>query len=68
MKKRIGLMFVANYYTYIVYEVTDFKGLKIYIAEPKGRIGATRSARTTEELQKILDKDKEILDHISRQR
>lgn len=68
MKKRIGLMFVANFYTYVVYEITDAKGGKFYIAEPRGMIGATRSARTTEELQEILNKDRPMLDYISRQR
>ena len=68
MKKRIGLMFVANFYTYTVYEITDAKGGKFYIAEPRGMIGATRSARTTEELQEILNKDRPMLDYISRQR
>lgn len=68
MKKRVGLMFVANFYTYVVYEITDAKGGKFYIAEPRGDIGATRTARTTEELQKVLDKDRKMLDYISRQR
>lgn len=68
MKKRIGLMFVANFYTYVVYEITDAKGGKFYIAEPRGDIGATRTARTTEELQKVLDNDRQMLDYISRQR
>lgn len=68
MKKRVGLMFVANFYTYVVYEITDAKGGKFYIAEPRGDIGATRTARTTEELQKVLDNDRQMLDYISRQR
>lgn len=68
MKKRIGLMFVANFYTYTVYEITDARGGKFYIAEPRGEIGATRSASTTEELQEILNNDKPILDYISRER
>ena len=68
MKKRIGLMFVANFYTYVVYEITDAKGGKFYIAEPRGPIGATRSAESPEELQKILDNDRKMLDYISRQR
>lgn len=68
MKKRIGLMFVANFYTYTVYEITDARGGKFYIAEPRGMIGATRSASSTEELQKVLDNDRQMLDYISRQR
>lgn len=68
MKKRIGLMFVANFYTYVVYEITDARGGKFYIAEPRGMIGATRSAKTQEELQKVLDNDRQMLDYISRQR
>lgn len=67
MKKRIGLMFVANFYTYVVYEITDAKKQKFYIAEPRG-LGTTRSARTTEELQEILNNDRAMLDYISRQR
>lgn len=61
-------MFVAHFYTYIVYEITDFRGMKFYMAVPKGALGATRSARTTEELQEILDKDKPVLDQIAKER
>lgn len=68
MKKRIGLMFVANFYIYTVYEITDAKGGKFYIAEPHNPIGATRNARTTEELQDILNKDRTMMDYIARQR
>lgn len=68
MKKRIGLMFVANFYTYTVYEITGAKGSRFYIAEPNGSIGATRSASSPEELQKVLDNDRQMLDYISRQR
>ena len=68
MKRRVGLMFIANFYTYTVYEITDAKKKKFYIAEPRGPYGATRGADTLEELQKSLDNDKKMLDYIARQR
>lgn len=61
-------MFVANFYTYTVYEITDAKKRKFYIAEPRGMIGVTRGADTVEELQDILNKDRTMMDYIARQR
>ena len=68
MKKRIGLLFVGGFYTYTCYEITDAKGGKFYIAEPRGPIGVTRGADTIEELQQIIDNDKKMMDYIARQR
>lgn len=68
MKKRIGLLFVGGFYTYTCYQITDAKGGVFYLAEPHGFIGATRNAKTVEELQKILDNDKKMMDYIARQR
>ena len=67
-KKRIGIHIVGNFYVYTIYQITDAKGGYFYIGEPHAAIGATRSARTVEELQKILDADKAMLDYIARQR
>lgn len=61
-------MFVANFYTYTVYEFTDARKAKFYIAEPRGPVGATRGADSLEELQDILNSDRKMLDYISRQR
>ena len=67
MKKRLGHMISGNFYTYTLYKITDCKGNFFYIAEPKGMIGATRSASTIEELQKILDADVAMLNLIARE-
>lgn len=66
-KKRIGIHIVGNFYVYTIYQITDAHGGHFYIGEPRG-IGATRSAKTVEELQKELDNDKQMLNYISRQR
>lgn len=67
-KKRIGIHIVGNFYIYTIYEITDYKGGKFYIGEPRNPVGVTRGAFTLEELQKELDNDKKMLDYISRQR
>lgn len=68
MKKRIGLLFVGGYYVYTCYQITGAKGETFYLAEPQNPIGATRNARTVEELQEIINKDKPMMDYIARQR
>lgn len=59
-------MIAGNFFTFTVYRITDAKGNFFFIAEPRG-IGATRCARTEEDLQKQLDKDVPMLRHIARE-
>ena len=68
MKKRIGLLFAGNFYTYTAYRITDAKGGHFYIAEPNGPIGATRGAETLDELQHQIDADVKMMNYIARQR
>ena len=67
-KKRIGIHIVGNFYIYTIYEITDCKGGKFYIGEPRGSVGVTRGATTLAELEKDLDNDLKMLNYISRQR
>lgn len=66
MKKRIGILISGNFYQYTAYRITDAKGGIFYLAEPIG-MGATRNANTLEELQKIVDHDVKMLNHIARE-
>lgn len=67
MKKRIGIMIAGNFYMFTVYQITGATGQVFYIAEPHG-VGATRCALTQEDLQKQLDADVPMLNHIARER
>lgn len=66
IKKRIGILISGNFYQYTAYRITDAKGGIFYLAEPIG-MGATRNATTIEELQKIIDHDVKMLNHIVRE-
>ena len=56
MKEHIGQMVGGNFYTYNLSKYNDGKGLVLFIAEPMS-LGATRSARSIEQLQKIVNLD-----------
>ena len=56
MKEHIGQMVGGNFYTYNLYKYTDGKGIVLFIAEPTS-LGATRSARSIEQLQAIVNLD-----------
>ena len=67
MKEFVGILIAGNFYTFGAYKITDSKGLLCFLAEPRG-IGATRCGRTLEELQKILNKDVQMMNLIARER
>ena len=67
MKKRLGHLIAGGFYTYVLYQFTDAKGQKFYIAEPRG-VGATRGGDSIEEIQQQLDKDAKMLNYISKRK
>lgn len=56
MKEHIGYIIAGNFYKYKAYKVTYQNDLVYYLAEPLG-IGATRSAKTMEQLIQVLNQD-----------
>ena len=63
MKKYIGYYIAGNFYGFSVFEVTDAKGQKLFIAEPAGA-GVTRSAMSLDDLKLLLERDVWALNHI----
>ena len=67
MKRYYSYYIAGNFYAYSIYEVTDAMGKKLYLAEPVGALGATRTADNLPDLYYQLEKDVLMLNYIARQ-